>query len=370
MKVIVSSLFLLCFSACLSQVSVLEKKNDCEILSLSAANNLADKIRSKRLDSADEVINEWTNICSVSECTQRIIILNNILQKRETITEIREYFDNKFHIVLKYRINDAKKLNHGYIYNDSKSYFGFIPLRHKIDSVVQEEARKLLLKADLTLDERLICTLFMGETDKFEKDIRRNKYKDSYIKQDLVKKIRTRTNSWIATTFYTGIHSPISSPSVFGASPMFGFSFSSPLRNKFMAEVAMKFRINTNDQSFDYYANEDTNSVNSEATFFVGALFSYKIYESEKLMLFPKVGIGLEAVQTKIPDEQENSDNNSYHSIETLHLSIGFSAMTPVFNRNYLGLGINYHYSPYNSDDNLLTEINPSQISAELFFRF
>jgi hypothetical protein len=347
-----------------------EEIPDCEVLTLNVVNQLSEKLELNQLDSFDIIINDWINSCSISECTQRLIIIKNILDKEESKGSIRTYFENEFHLVLKYRIEDSKKINYGYIYSGYKAYYGYVPLRHSIDSIVQRISINLLKGDHLSPDEKLICIMFSGDTEKFEKEIKSHEYNESYIKQYLLRNFRDNNNSWLAYTIYTGVYRPISSNDIFTYSPMFGLTFSSPLRNKLIVELGIKFRLNVNDKSFDYYALGVTNNVNSDVSIFFGGLVSYKLYEREKLILLPKVGVGLETVDTGLSEEKDNSEDKKYLDIETIHLSFGISAMTPVFRKSYLGLGLNYHFCPYGLDENLLTDFDNNLISAELFWRF
>ncbi len=137
-----------------------------------------------------------------------------------------------------------------------------------------------------------------------------------------------------------------------------------------MVELGVKFRINVNDKSFDYYALEDTNKVNSDVTIFFGGLVSYKVYESERLTLLPKAGIGLESVDTGLTEKSDDSDDVESFNVNTIHLSFGLAAMTPILRKSYLGLGVNYHFCPYGLDKNLQTNFENNLMSAELFWRF
>ncbi len=343
---------------------------NCEVLTLNTVNQLSRKLEFEQLDSFDIIMNDWVNSCSVSECTQRLIIIKDILKNEDTKGSIRTYFENEFHRVYKHRLEDAKKINYGYIYSEHKAYYGYVPLRHTIDSTVRSISTDLLETDHLSPDEQLICILFSGDIEKFDQEIRRREYNESYIKQKLLRNIRKNRNSRFAFTAYTGVYKPISSTDVFAYSPMFGMTFSSPLRNKLILEFGMKFRININDESFDYYALGDTNNVNSDASVFFGAIFRYKLYESEKFIVLPSARIGVESVSTGLSEKKANSDEKEYHDVTTVHLSLGISAMTPIFRKSYIGLGLNYHFCPYGLDNNLHTDFDNNLVSAELFWRF
>ncbi len=343
---------------------------DCEGLTIKTINRLTEDFKNASLDSFDLVINEWVKQCGVSECTQRLIILKNIMENKPSLESIQTYYENSLQFSFTYRIESSRKINYGYIYSDSKAYFGYVPLRHPIDSIVMEKSRSLLEKNTLTPDERLICILFSGDIEGLEKEIKKREYNQTFTKQHLLSNYRNNSNRWLAFTLYSGIFRPISTNDVFSLSPMLGLTFSSPLKYKILVDLGIKIRFNTNDDSFNYYALGDTNYVNSDVSIFFGGIIGYKVYENEKLLLVPKFGIGLESVDTGISEKKNNSEEKTYHDVKTIHLSLGISAMTPVFRKSYLGFGVNYHYCPYQLDQNLLTTFDNNLISAELFWRF
>jgi hypothetical protein len=343
---------------------------DCEVLTLKTINKLTDNFKLHRLDSFDVNARDWIKHCGVSECTQRIIILKQLLAKEETDAAIRVYIENYFHEKLRARIHYGKQVNFGYVYSSSKSYFDFVPLRHPIDSITSEESNKLLDSQTLNPDEKLICLLFAGRTEEFDTEIKKSEYDQGFIKTYLYDEYRKRCDQGLAFTVYSGVYKPLRKNDVFSNSPMIGFSFSSPKAMKLMVELGFKFRFNVNDEAFDYYALGDTNRVNSDYSIFFGGYLGYKMYESKKLVLIPKLGMGLESVETGLSEKKENSEEVDYLNIDIFHFSLGLSAMTPVNRKGYFGLGINYHYCPYDSDENLYTKFENNLISAEVFYRF
>jgi len=46
------------------------------------------------------------------------------------------------------------------------------------------------------------------------------------------------------------------------------------------------------------------------------------------------------------------------------------SAMTPIFNRFYIGAELTYNYNAYQLDKRLLSDINNNSLSAEIYLRF
>lgn len=343
---------------------------DCELLTHKTIDKLTIELENHQFASFDTILSEWIKQCGISECTQRLIVLENIINDNSSMASIQKYLENDLLQVFRNRIEYSKRINFGYIYSDSKAYYGYVPLRHKIDSVIMKESLYLLKTKRLNLDEKLICILFSGNIEEFDDEIKKNEYNKSFIKQYLKKVYRDINNRWLSYTIYLGVFTPIKSNDIFSTSPMFGLTFSSPLNYKYIVELGMKVRLNINDDSFNYYALGETNLVNSDYSIFFGGLIGYKIYESKNMILMPKFGIGLESIDTGLSEKKKNSADTTYYNIETIHLSLGFSAMIPVFNKSYLGFGINYHYCPYQLDAGLINKFDNDLISTEIFWRF
>lgn len=370
MRKVLTLTFAIFWFGLIAQISNSPKIPDCEIITHNAIQQLSEMLETNCLDSFDIVLNDWQKSCGVSECSQRLLIIKEIIDNKESINSINTYFDNRLHAVFRYRMEDSNEIDYGYRYTASKVFYGFVPLRHSIDSVVQQISGSLLEFDRLTPDEKLVCILFSGQVEEFEKELINNSTKNSYIREKLLKDYRAHVNRMLAFTFYTGVFKPMSSNDIFSYSPMIGFSISSPLRFKLTVELAFKLRLNVNDERFNYYAFGDTNFVDSKYSVFFGGLFGYKIHETKKLILLPKIGIGLEVVDTGLFEEKGNTNEKVYYNVTTFHLSLGISAMTPVFQKSYLGLGVNYHFCQYGTDKNLLSHFENNLLSAEIFLRF
>lgn len=343
---------------------------DCEQLTFISISKVMNDISFSNSDSLNTIMLTWVAQCGVSELVQRIMILRAIGDQKSSESLIATYFENEFHNVIKNRILDSKKINYGYIYSDAKAYFGFVPLRHPIDTILAEVAKNLLKEKNLAPDEKLVCLLFSLDTENYVNELNKKEYKNGFIKKYLQSEIRNSNNNWLGINFYTGMFRPIRSDNIFFNSPMFGLTFSSPMSNKLIIELGLKVRINIQDSSFYYTAFGSNNLVNSGNSIFGGLMASYKIFENQRLIVLPKFGIGVEVVDTGLSEQKKNSQDETYYNVETLHLSLGISALTPVFKRSYFGIGINYHYCPYQWDKNLLTKFENHLLSAELIYRF
>ncbi len=342
----------------------------CEKAALKNAHELALKFTNLEFNSIDRSISEWQDICGINEINSRSRIIQNIIKGVSADDIIREYINSDFHYVFKYRMEYSSYSDYEYLFEDYRTYFDFIPLRHPIDSALMLRCRELFKSKTLSPDESLILILFSGDVKNFERESKKTNYKKGYIPGFMAADKRIMADKEMGILLYGGMYTPLSESKVFGVNPTIGLGLTSPMKWKFFWEASIKFRIHINDENFDFIALGDTNNVNSDLGFFAGLFLGYKIYESEQFSLIPKFGIGLEYIGTGLEGYTDESEEPEYYNIETLHTSVGISLLKPIFRRNYIGLEVSYHYSPYNWEKNLVTKFDNSAYSVELIFRF
>jgi hypothetical protein len=348
----------------------LQKPYDCEWITANAIGKLVNSLSVNDQGGFDRELDSWINQCGVSECTQRLLVLKDILENNHSEKSIGDYFRKGFEAVFRDRVESSQEIDYGYIYTRNKNYFCYVPLNHPLDSIVLQRSLDLLNDSTLTPDERLICTMFTGDFKSFFEKIDQREYKKSFIHGYVKHDTREDSKSRGAITIYSGIYRPIGTRRIFATGPMIGIALSSPLDNKWVGELSLKFRINLGDKDFDYYFDNEKNTVNSDMSFVFGLTFGYKLLESKNMILLPKLGIGLEVVDTGLYDNSENSNQSDTHNVTTMNLSLGVTTLIPVFKNKYIGLGINYHYCPYQWDTNLRTKFDTSAFSTELSWRF
>lgn len=342
----------------------------CKKTSIKIADELAIKFTNLEFNEVDKLIQTWVNNCDRNEINQRSLIIQTIIKGINADDIIRDYIDSDFHYVFKYRMENSAYSDYEYIFEDYWTYYNYIPLRHDLDSALMFRSKELSQSKSLSEDEQLILILFSGDVKKFEKESKKGKYQAGYIPGFIALDKRQLADSELGIQLYAGMYTPLSENRVFGMNPSFGFSLTSPYNWKFCWEFAMKIRAHVNDKNFDFIALGDTNNVNSDLGFLVGLSLGYKVYESKQFSLIPKIGIGLEYIDTGLEGYSDQSNEPEYYNIETLHTSFGIAIMKPIFRRNYIGLEINYHYCPYNWEKNLVTKFDNSAYSAEIIFRF
>lgn len=89
---------------------------DCEIITQKAINKLAFELKNKNFLVFDSVLDNWINICGISEGTQRLLIIEALINGEESESLIHEYFESNYEYYFADRVKFTKKRNYGYIY--------------------------------------------------------------------------------------------------------------------------------------------------------------------------------------------------------------------------------------------------------------
>jgi hypothetical protein len=325
------------------------------------------------LDSISLQLSKLKFNCGETEFSSRFNILLKISQKINVDSEIIQYYTNEFDSKYRYRLDASKSVDFGFRYAGNEGYFGFLPLKHPLDSLLIQTAKELLLsQPDISKDEKLICLLFSGNLDNYYKELKRNKSQDRKTPNSKINFPYDDPRYNVHFTLYVGSYTNIGKNKFFGTNPVIGISLGSPLVHKFSFDLFIKFRLNVNDKPFDYFALEKFNTVNSKLAFSGGIIGSYKLFETNRNLILGKIGVGGENIMTGLDIKTKNGNSTSTESfdVETLHLSIGFSYAKTIKFSKYIGVGINYHLTPYGWDKNLKTKLDYSALSLETFYRF
>ncbi len=347
-----------------------QKPYDCEWITADAIGQLVNSLSANNLAYFDSELDGWIKQCGVSECSQRLVILRDMLENRDSRKSIEDYFRQGFQEVFRDRVERSQEVDYGYVYTRNKGYFGYVPLNHPIDSIVLQKSEDLLKDSRLTPDERLVCTMFTGDFKAFSEKMNQREYSKGFIPGYVKQDTREDANGRAAITLYSGIYRPIGTRRIFATSPMIGVSLSSPLKNKLVGEMGIRFRFNFGDKDFDYYAKGAVNTVNSDMSFNLSLTLGYKLLESKSIIVMPKVGIGLEIVDTGLYDRNDDPNQDETYNVTTMNLSAGVTTLIPVMKNKYIGVGVNYHYCPYQWDHNLHTKFDTSAFSTEVSWRF
>lgn len=349
----------------------------CITTAQSALDKLVPALVQNDFDAIRDIVNIWEKDCGKAEFLERIKILQLLISKSPYQTELDYYYNQKYDQQLIKRWNNADKKNYKEIYSKQPSLFDYVPLRHQADSLLKLKAKALLYSDSYQLadKDRKLIALFADDFNEIaaqQAEINQAKSNKGSYSDDYKDRV--------GYTIYAGTYGPLGGTNTtFGYNPVFGFTVMSSLRKNFIFEGGIKVRINSSDRDFQYLLYNETMDVNSAASFSVGGNVGYKALDRGKFMLIPKLGIGWEVISTGLSetvyndnyvDEYGDGSSTRFHNVNTLHLGASLAGMYRVSRKNYIGLEIGYHYTPYQWDSNLITDIYNHYGSVELFFRF
>ena len=351
--------------------------NDCEIVVPDIMNKIAAKFNSNDTAGIDSLANILVTHCGKSEGAMRVLIFNAILNQKPFNENVKTYFEHDFQDVFENRTIDSKDPLFETCYNDNVEYYGYLPLRHPIDSVITKKSKELLQAGNISGDAKLMCVLFANNNTAFNREVRKYEYvyANTEIRDIRREKQREYGREYISAIISSGIYGPLGTMNrIFGFNPTIRGLITTPLKNRVIVDIGFGLKFNVDDEDFLFYAIDKINTVNSKTTMFFDIYAGYKIYDNKKLIIIPKLGIGFDSTGTGqwewSTTSEEDDEVKKYHNLETLNISAGLSAMTPVFAKNYIGLSLSYHYTPFGINKKLHTELNCNAMNLELFFRF
>lgn len=355
--------------------------SDCHALSIQAADEIADGMAEMNMRKVRDAIRKTSASCGMSEVSLRMSILASIVKHEPIDEDLKVYFDNGFHNRTIQRINMSSEPDYGYIYHSNQSRYGYVPLRHRIDSISGKVAEALLASRDLSEDEKAVCALFAGDVMTFYEQ-NSSASKQSYVGSHWrdVERMEARRRPGLVIS--TGQYVPFGNRNVLSSSPTFGFGLSSPVDYKLIIELGIKFRFHHGDSTFVYDAMGKLNDVDPDEGIFGGLIVGYKLYDKKNWIMQSRLGLGIESIDTGLEEQvsksqptnafsptSSNDSDTKYYDLETLHSSLGLSIMKGIGKKKYVGATVDIHLTPYGFDKRLKTKLDNTAVSAELFLR-
>ncbi len=356
-----------------------ESLQDCEKIVAVALDKLVPALQKNDYQNLEGILATIQSACGENEFTQRMRIIQALIERKSSGALIVDYLSKNYHEVLTMRWDYAVEKAYQRIYLENKAEFNYIPLNHPIDSLIKLKANALLNSPsfNLTEQEEDIALLFADRLDEFYQS-----FEDTQPapQPTATEKARSQQNAKhrSGVIVSAGAEFPITgSDPLFKTNTTVGLLYSSGLSSPVFFEGGIKIRINSNDRSFDYLLYEEVEHVNSSASFSIGGNVGVKLFDNDKFIIAPKAGLyyditntGLSEVNYFDDEYGESTRSVQYHNVYTMRASLALNLMRHIIGKKYIGIEAAYHYIPYNWDNNLLTSIQPNYASLQLFFRF
>ncbi|NQD69130.1 hypothetical protein HP439_00150 [Sphingobacterium shayense] len=357
---------------------------DCDQITQISLEKLVIMVDKNDFSNLESVLGTIESSCGQSEFTQRLRILRALIEKISAGALIADYLSKNYQESLVMRWDYSVEPEYRSIYKNNKSDFNHVPLNHPIDSLVKLKSAALLNSTayNLTDQERKIALLFSDNIEAFYQSYHTETPRSTTLNKPKEHKTYKERGGLI---IYGGIEFPITGKDpLFKTNPTFSFMYSSKLSSQFLYELGVKFRVNSNDRAFDYVLYDEVQTVNSTVSLGFGGNLGYKIFDNDKFIIAPKIGLYYETTNTGLSevtdsyyyddyyydDYDQGTSSIRYHNVNTMRTTLGVSFMRHLAKKKYIGVEGAYHYIPYDWDKNLLTSIQPNYASLQMFLRF
>lgn len=319
------------------------------------------------------VIDLWIDSCGYHEATLRTIIIEELLQKQNMELAAQDYFNEGYYETFRNRVIDSQEFNYHDFYLDNVVYYGYLPIKSSLDTLLKNRALLLKDSTFSSLDEKLIINLFTEDLDSFELEAIKKEYKNSFIGKYMLKEYRKERDQFPAFILGTGFHFPIGPFKTLGLSQNLTLGYSTPLYSDWVFDFIGNLRFTYRPKSYNFYAMDSVHNIKARTVFNFTASVGYKIVDfyiknKTRIMILPKVGVGWDYLFTQIVEEISEEEVRGYAPL-TLSTSIGFTTLVSVAKTSYIGLGFYYHFIPYNWDKSVKTKFDKNYMSVDLFWR-
>lgn len=350
-------------------------QNSCETIVTASLQKLPPVLIKNDFDQIKRIIQSIRATCEDNELALRLEITQQLLLRENTSHSIAQYLEKGYDQILIQRFDDAvsKSANRAYLSNKAK--YQYFPLNHTVDSLLKVKAKALIRSESYTLNnkETAIVYLFADYIDDFYSEL--NKKPQN---RPVIDKIREREKLKGAPTIglLSGIFVPLEKASAYQTAPSLGFSVMGPFSSNFVPELTYRFRVH-NAVPFDMKYKDEIREVSPRSSHFLGLGIGYKIYDSGKFIVLPKINSGLGFIWTGLSESYYEEDdygneerNTAFKNINTWQNSLGITSMFHLRRKTYIGLEANYHVIPYHWDAKLKSSIPIHYASLEFFVRF
>lgn len=349
---------------------------DCENIAFNCQEVIS-KYPIEEADSIQMVLGFWKKSCGTSEPTRRLELLLAISDGSFTDSAFFDYGD-QYGRAYYWRFYDSQRDSYETIYQNRKASYDFVPLRSAFDAWTVKVAEQFLAKVPEKSAQYLYCLLLCNRFAEYERSVVSKEYSETLLSKDLGKRL---TELW-QNDFSFGVSAGMWVPflklsNTFSNSPELGFRMGLPLGKGFRLETQIAVRFLVNDKDFLFYAYDSARSTNASTGVLMGFCLKKEYFISNELAFNFNAGLGYGIIDTDIerPQEEWGYDQNGrvtnrYYGVETFDLTIGLGFRKRIFNTNSIGMELNYHYSPYQIDEDLVNNFGDQYISLVFVYGF
>ncbi|HMG16313.1 MAG TPA: hypothetical protein VK590_12735 [Saprospiraceae bacterium] len=344
--------------------------NNCEGLT-EQIQKLVPQYVQKDPVKAKQLIDIWEKTCDHTEPSLRMYILLDIKAGTFNENTYSEYYKDMAKQFID-RTVDTKDKDYQAIYDSSRSFYNYIPLRGEYDKTAQSLALSLRDAQTVNSSAYLLCVLFSGDVETFNKLIVKDDYKNTALFKSFFPEEIPEISDIVHLGVGAGIWMPFGTLAhSFKINPTIGINVRVNV-NKWSYGLELHFRIPNNKNPFEIVALDTVYKVKQSFSLNAGLTLARLIEVNKKFTMETIVGLGVDNIQTdkEKPNTFNNDDEKQYYNITTLNLNAGIGFWYKLQGRQELGIQFRYMYSPYKWDGNLDTSIGTNALLVSVYYGF
>jgi hypothetical protein len=337
-----------------------KKQADCSDISYNSGLYFIRYMQENKLDSADFLLKYWEGKCGMREPIYRAKILLALKQNQYNDSILTEGTLNN---IFNYQNRmDMIKYSNYYLYDNYKSYFGFIPPGQEFDNYTRELSKKLIREYEPDQIEYLLAEFYGENSDTIFSKIQTKAYGQTALTTEYEKAVDKYLNmpelhmSWV-----TGLWIPTGELTKLGLHPEMGFQIGAK-HKKMNYDLIMAFKFINSPN--DYYARRTKSGNSLELTnhFFGGHIgfdIGRDIYSKNGYEIQLTGGVAFDGFDALTEDK----DNDlKAESTWTYNFNFGLGYRYYVTNKFYLGLRGKYNIVDYSLNNVIDFTGNPITI--------
>lgn len=332
----------------------------CERTYLNAADLIVEYLKSKQFDSIPIVL-DHTSKCNRTEWLLRMEIIYKIAKKQNVDSIIGEYLEQEYYKKLYDRHLYSGFNDFGFHFSSDRKRFDYLPLRHQLDSLTKKISVQLLVRNDLSADERIICTLFAKNQEEFEEIILKNSINESKIVRffdDLYLKWHPFGRGYVGFGIFNPAGSKKISPMVQSLMLNFGFN----INEIYTVDFRLQYHYEYNNLPIHYKDKDSIIVSNNSNSLIFQLIFGYKLYRDRYNTIAPALGIGFHTFT------ELNGNKNILDKTAAFHSSLYLSYTRRLFKYKYIGVNFGLNYTAFELQKNLYTKPSGLSYSVQFFW--
>jgi len=337
-----------------------KRQADCSDISYNSGLGFIRYMQENKLDSAQLLLEYWEFKCGMREPIYRAKILLALIQNKYNDSILTEGTLN--HIFNYQNRMEMIKYSNYYLYDNYKSYYGFIPPGQEFDNYTQELSKNLIREYDPNQIEYLFAEFYGENSDTIFSKIQTKIYGQNPLTTEYERAVNKYLNmpefhmSWV-----TGLWIPTGKLAKLGLHPELGFQMGAK-HKKMNYDLTMTFKFINSPN--DYYARRTKSGGLLELThhFFGGHIgfdIGRDIYSNNGHEIQLTGGVAFDGFDALVEDKENDLASESAGSY---NFNFGLGYRYYVTNSFYLGLRAKYNMVDYSLNDVIDFTGNPITI--------